>query len=325
MKYFLLATVLLTTQAFAKISELPSYADFDQTLINSQTLVIFDIDNTLLRQDHMIGTHQWGDYIKARAIKKGLPPEKAAALQHRLFGEVQPYLQVVPVESSVIKILKLLEASQIPHFALTARGAIIRDVTLRQVKTLQHDFNHNFPEQLQPIGFAEHLHDGIIFSGGIPKGELLKKIIENSVRKPKRIIFFDDRKYNLDSVEESFKDSDIEMISLRYGGADKIVEKFNPEAADLVYSFLLEDKYLVNEAWAAQNAKNIEAVVQQRFFNHLADQGPLAEPSEGCTNKNFPFERTVIFSCDYTYDESRAGVEFVFNLDEAGAITFGHW
>lgn len=322
---FIVLSLLLATQAFAKIEEIKSYRDFNLSQLDSQTLVIFDIDNTLIRQEQMIGTHQWGDYMKARAIKNGASVEDAGKLQHQVFGEVQDKLNVVPVEKYVLSMLKYLKDHKIPNFALTARAPVLKSISLEQIKILQHSFKESFPAQINPAALGEHLTDGVIFSGEVPKGELLKRIIENSKVKPKKIVFFDDRRYNLDSIEQSFQGSNIELMSLRYGAADAVVQSFNPIIADLEYSLFKETHLLISDAEAFRLQGNLNAISQIRLDSYISSQGPLASTNHICEAKGTASAKLTIYTCLYEYDGMPASIDFKFNQTPEGGYSFGNW
>ncbi len=324
MKTLLFLSLFMISHAWAKVSELKSYSDIDLTSINSNTLVVFDIDNTLIRQDQMIGTHQWGDYMKARAIKKGMTPEAAGQLQHKAFAELQSSVSVVPVEESAKTLLQYLQVQNIPHFALTARPAVIMNITLEQIEILNHDFSKGFPEQIDTQILESYLHEGVIFSGETPKGELLKKIIANSKIKPNKIVFIDDRKYNLDSVETSLEGMPFELVSLRYGAADPIVATFNSQIADLEYSFFKVDGILISDTEAASLIGHVDRVVRKQFNNYTAHQGPLLKQGE-CANLNEPKVEVVTYRCEYIYDGIPSWIDFSYDVAANGEITFGDW
>lgn len=323
MKKLILIGLLFVLKAQATISELASYNDLDLSQIDQNTLVIFDIDNTLLRQDSMIGTHQWGDYMRERAIRHGLDAKAATELQHKLFGQLQAHLKTVPVETKIYDILQTLTAKGIPHFALTARGPAIQDVTIQQVRTLNHNFAQSFPEQKDLTVLNGYLREGIIFSGSTPKGELLKTILENSVHKPTKVIFVDDRGYNLDSVEASLKDYPVELISYRYGGADSFVKSFDPIVADLVYSFFIESQQIISDQEARMLTGNLVDITQYRYELYLQEQGPLAQDLPAACELN---EVQLQSSCDYLFDGLETNVTFEYVIDDfTHSIYFGNW
>jgi FMN phosphatase YigB (HAD superfamily) len=321
MKTILLTLIsIISLNAGAKIIELQSMNDLQVATWNEKTLVVFDIDNTLLRQDSMIGTHQWGDYMKERAMRAGLSENEAKQYQYRVFGQLQDKLNVVPVEVEVLGLLKTLEDKNIKHFALTARSAILKDVTAKQVETLKHNFSKKFPLQKDLTKIEKHLHQGIIFSGDVPKGELLKTIVENSPNEFDHIVFVDDKLYNLESIEKSFTNNPIKLESFRYSAADVFVNNFNPVIADLQYSFILESKHLVTQDELASRSSVLDLAGLRLDF-YLNTKGPLVKATNDCMQVK---ELSVI--CSYLYDGTAASVEFSFSADaHTGGLFFGTW
>lgn len=219
--------------ARAEIREIKSYTEAQLPANLADTWVIFDIDNTLLRQDHMIGTHQWGDFIREEEVKKGRKPEQAAAIQHAYFQILQPFVRVLPVEREVYPLLTLLQSRAVPTFALTARGLGVAGTTVEQLTKIRINFQRSFPSLMPKVQdeLAQHLFRGVLFAEGQPKGELLRKLVQSARRAPKHIVFFDDRGYNLESIEKSFAGGPVTLTSYRYGAADPFVQSFDPVRA----------------------------------------------------------------------------------------------
>ncbi len=255
---FTLLLILFTATAPAEIIELKSYKDLNLKDISPETLVVFDIDNTLLRQNSMIGTHQWGDFLAERAVRAGIDSKIAKESQYKAFAELQPAVTVVPVESEILEILATLSKNKISHFALTARNSKLQDITIKQLQILGHDFAASFPKLRKADLMKNHLKGGVIFSGSTPKGELLKKIIDNGQKKFTRVIFIDDKAYNLESVEKSFTGSSIELKSYRYAAADPFLKNFDPAVADVVYSIFKINGVLVTDEAARATLVQME-------------------------------------------------------------------
>lgn len=318
MKTFTVSILLITNLAHAEVKELASLNDLDRSALKG-ALVVMDIDNTLIRQNQMIGTHQWGDDMREIAIKRGMPEKEAREYQHRLFSEIQPLTRVLPVESSTKEFLDFLDTEQIPNFALTARPKYMTQATLRQIKTLNHDFAKSFPEQNDPHLMDAFLKNGVIFSGDKPKGELLLEIINNSKVRPTKIVFIDDKQYNVDSIEKSLAGSGIVLESYRYGAADPIVAAYDPKVADVEYSFFKEFNHLLTDQEAEDIMGDIHEFLDLRFQMYLAKQGPLAKNQGDCRE----VKEDLSYVCDYNYDNIQSSITFDFNKDPERGISFG--
>ncbi|RYZ84556.1 MAG: DUF2608 domain-containing protein, partial [Proteobacteria bacterium] len=226
-----LSLVLISSLAHtaqADIQEIKSYTD---PLVKSElakrggeeTWVIYDIDNTLLHPLTMVGSHQWGDHLRDQRLALGDSKETAEDFQHASFSAVQSQVPVALTEEAALATIELFKRKKSPQFALTARHSEIIDETLNQTLRLGINFENTFPE----LSGGDHsIHRGVVFSGETPKGVLLKRLIAMSKVKPKKIIFFDDRRYNLESVEKELKSEAIEFMGLRYAHQDKEVSAF---------------------------------------------------------------------------------------------------
>lgn len=233
-----LATALAPFAASAEILELKSYrnpevaAELKALATESvgRTWVIFDIDNTLLYPDSMIGSHQWGDYMRDQTQSLGVPRAEAEEVQHFAFNSIQGHAPMKVTEAEVFSVISELTRLRVPTFALTARREIIAPVTLSQVQTAGFKFDTTFPKLAQT---DPSVHEGLVFSGTTPKGILLKQLISESVVKPTRIVFFDDKRYNLESVEKEMDQAGIEFVGYRYGAMDETVAGFRGDLANV--------------------------------------------------------------------------------------------
>lgn len=209
---------------------------------------------------------------------------------------------------------------------MTARSSVLQATTLQQLKTLRHDFIESFPTIKNTELLKDHLKDGVIFSGSTPKGELLKLIIDNSEQKFDRIIFVDDRLYNLESVEASFVGSPIRLQSYRYGAADSFVKRFDPLIADVQYSLFKEAHVLIAEDEAQQLRNSAVALAQKGFDFFLLQQGPLVQPLGACEKTNENLAKVVVL-CSYLYDQEQFAekVYEIYRDSFTGSLYYGQW
>jgi phosphoglycolate phosphatase-like HAD superfamily hydrolase len=231
LKTSLLSLALFASTAFAQV-ELPSYADFDVSDYDSKTWVVFDIDNTLLSPTHMIGSHQWGDYRNEIYLKRGYSKEESRKRQHEDFARVAPAVRAKVTEIEIFQVLNELRSQKVPVLTLTARGEDMRRVTMKQLNDLKltkfnwHSFN---------------------FSGGIPKGQFLLDLIAKNKVKPERVIFIDDKDYNVASVVQSMQQAGIEFTAYRYGGVDHELDAFDSRVAEAQYDWFLSTGYIYSD------------------------------------------------------------------------------
>lgn len=139
--------------------------------VDENTLVVFDMDNTLLMANAPI-----------------LTIDQATTFR--------------PVEKETVKIIKNLQARRVPVIALTYSGSTPeirrwRASNLHQIKlNFANSFTlKEFEFNMFPIIFDAYpaFYHGILCAGGAPKGLLLAAFINKIGWRPKKVIFFDDQ------------------------------------------------------------------------------------------------------------------------------------
>lgn len=234
MKSLLTALLLFCSLAHAEIRDIRSFTDAgvasEIAASPDTTWVIFDIDNTLLHPTTMMGSHQWGDYMRDTYLALGASKEVATKFQLKAFGAVQDVTPTAITEDAVFRLLETFKARQIPVFALTARPDVIVPITLKQISKLGFNFEPTFPALTAKDA---SVHRGVVFSGETPKGILLKRLISEAKVKPTKILFFDDKRYNLESVEGELASVGVQLVGFRYGYLDSEVAGFKPDIANI--------------------------------------------------------------------------------------------
>ncbi len=156
------------------------------------TLVIFDLDNTLFEANNSVVAHaNWFHDMLRR-----YPNEEKKILDKAWKAIAKADYK--PVEEITPKLIKKWQEQGIAVMALTSRNMVLREPTLRQVKQVGVDFSVTSPKRVKPSKFFQ---EGILFADvNYPKGLALKKYLEEANFKPARIILVDDLKKNLTSV-----------------------------------------------------------------------------------------------------------------------------
>ena len=214
-----------TTILFAPIYETNNIKSIKRHLSKKNklsTLIVFDLDNTLIKTVHPKAKPGYYYYLLQKFQNDGLNYDDALkkALDIHL-----PYLaktNVTTTEKNTTKFIKELQANGYKTIALTARSIV--DPTIKQLNSLDIKFNipENIPYQLttkklfQPIFYKE----GIVFSQNNNKGHALKLFLEKANYQPKKIIFVDDKHKHVKNVEYFAKQNNIEFVGLRYGRLD---------------------------------------------------------------------------------------------------------
>lgn len=220
----------------------PSQAEITQTttlqpIINAimqstnDTLVIMDVDDVLIKAN---------DQILQLAHKPALNKIIASLAQKYPLNQIQEFTSIVMlqhqtslIDPKIKDVFQLLKDKNIKFIALTAAdtgklGQIksIEDWRIQTLKDFGFDFSGAFPD-LQPLTFKElrstrnltscaSYKAGILFSSDIPKGVVLKAFLAAANAQFKHIIFVDDLRNNLESVEDFCNEAGIAYQGFEY-------------------------------------------------------------------------------------------------------------
>lgn len=227
--FFLVATFSLQ----AEIVEI-SHLDEMTSHITPQTLIVFDIDNTIYHSKQYLGSDEWfGHRCQQHGLDQALSEWMA----------VQNITDVVPVEEHVATYIADLQQKGYTVMGLTTRGLGMALCTTRQLGSLGVHLGKSAPSQDEHFftnGLGILYRQGILFTSGTHKGICFKKLMELIDYQPKRVVFINDKASHLKPVEEVCLQQGIDFTGLRYGYIDATVEAFRPEIADLQFKKFTE-------------------------------------------------------------------------------------
>lgn len=206
--------------------------------INEHTLLVFDLDNTLIEPKQTLGSEQWFmNYLKQQ---ENLGVEKKAALKKTIvhYNAIQNASDVQLVDSKTIQVFNKTKHREVSTLGLTSRGAHLKEATLRQLESVGISFKILAKSGVQatehtpyPLKKTKHgiAHSGIIWTAGSHKGECLVEYLDHLQWKPTHVVFIDDKKDHLYNVENALQKRQIPFIGIRYGYLDAKVKAFNPQ------------------------------------------------------------------------------------------------
>jgi len=202
--------------------------------LSPDDLVVFDLDNTVLEPKQTLGSDQWWGALVQKNLASGMNEDQAIDAAITDWMKVQKETKVQAVEMDTPSLISNLQKKMIPSFALTARPQEVKNITLLQLRSLKIQFSK------------------VIFLGPKQsKGEVLAEFVKRMSKKPRRIIFIDDKVKHVQSVENAFKKSNITNINYRYGAADPKVKNYNQRIADIEWSYFIHYGILLTDQQAA--------------------------------------------------------------------------
>ena len=233
-------SILLTTLALPLLSQIIETEHFSSIVqyIEEDTLVLLDIDDTLLIPVQTLGTDVWF-CNRLNHHKETLSFTDALDKTIAEWEGIRQLTQVKIVEEGTEKIISDLQSQNIPVMGLTTQGLALATCTVHQLRSLDIDLTKTAPSNEDHYFINKHgnlYRDGILFTSGTPKGPSLLKLLESMQYFPKRIVFINDKAAHLKDVEESAEASGYEFIGLRYSFSDKRVAEYDPKIAEIQWN-----------------------------------------------------------------------------------------
>ena len=257
-KLFLLLILFITITTIildAKIIEIKNISEVSNYAKDENTLVVLDIDNTILEPDNNdgYGSDQWFSALVKNKTDKGFNTISAIEMALPKYFKAHKTIKVKPVEENeTLKIIKQLQNQKIPVMALTARSFPMIDTTFRQFKKMNIDLTQtalsNQTINFKKFKFPAKYNKGILFIGNNNKGKLLKTYLSTVSFEPSKIVMIDDKEHHLKKIETEFKGTKTSFIGLRYAFLDAKVKNFVLKTSETPINMISKSKDVLSKA-----------------------------------------------------------------------------
>lgn len=236
MRTFLFVCLLATSFLQAKIVEVAVMTElFDH--ITPDTLIVFDIDNTIMEPVQELGSDQWFCNRIQEYKSWGLSKEESLEKALREWTAIQSITRVKLVEPGTDRIVMQLQTQKYTVMGLTTRGLGISTRTIEQLATLSVDLSKTPPchEEFHFMNAPQGVlfRGGVLFTAGTHKGRAFAAFLEKTGYQPKRVVFINDKLSDLVPVEETCDSLGIPFVGLRYNYTDAKVKHFRKHIADV--------------------------------------------------------------------------------------------
>ncbi|MBF0208408.1 MAG: DUF2608 domain-containing protein [Oligoflexia bacterium] len=228
---FLLGFVLCFGRpSFAKIEEIKSMRDIESA-ITDDTLVVLDIDNTIIHPTTYLGSDEWHYYLYRIYKINGVDEKEILSKTTDVWNKTQSLIEIELAEKGTPDLIKKLQGRGIKIMSLTARDGAIADLTIKHLKSLGVDFSKSsLLEADKELPWPEGgvlVRGGIIFVGeNNVKGKVLSQFLQKIKFIPRKVVFVDDRQKHVRSVDKEMGDLGVPCVSFRYGALDERVKSF---------------------------------------------------------------------------------------------------
>ncbi len=234
------------------------------------TLIVFDIDEVLITSKDTI-FHPAAEAFLFELIKQ----EKAAAVtdrENRILDE-KLALSIVGTERVLLdkdlpQFLRQLKEKGVKALALTSFptgpfGKIgkLENFRADQLKSFGIDFSSFFGLERQEFisaakeGIPPPLYDeGILYSRGYVKGDILLAFLDSLGWKPDKVIFIDDMAANLEGVKQALASRGIPFQGYHLQTAHTQFSESKKKAMEFQFRYLIEQNVWLSEEAAMQMA-----------------------------------------------------------------------
>jgi hypothetical protein len=199
------------------------------------TVVIFDIDNTLAHSTQELGSDEWFYYMLEQKKVEGFDDLTTVYYVLPTLYYAQFHIDLEPTEDGIPELITYLIDNDIAVMALSTRSLPIVERTLEQLNNI--DIHFLMPE-IDPHDLVLPMHhpcfykDGVLFAGNNDKGETLNCFFDIMDYHPEAVIFIDDKMKHLLSVEKALQKYQILFVGIRYSRCDERVKNFNPTKSE---------------------------------------------------------------------------------------------
>ena len=243
----LLSFCLLPFLLQGKILEVQNFKEITSH-ITKDTLVLLDIDDTLLVPAQMMGSDAWFQHRRRNYEKVGLSSAEALEKALAEWNAVRHITEMEVVEQGTQEIVQKMQGEGYTVMGLTTQGLALATRTSRQLKDIGFNLERTAPSKkghyLNVHAHGALYREGILFTSGTPKGEAIFALCKIIGYTPKEILFINDKLTHLVDVEDEAVKKGVKYVGLRYAYSDKRKKAFNPEIADYQFKYSTFDHLL---------------------------------------------------------------------------------
>ena len=258
--FFLLASCMLPFSGQCRVVETARIADVIP-LIDEDTWFLVDLDNTLFEAAQSLGHAKWFYDLANEKMGNGMTREEAIDATYPEWIRTQKICKVKPLEEDFVPSLISLQEKGIVVMGFTHRQTSVASATVKQVNSLGFSFTrtapceavYSIPAKKSP---AQFIH-GILFVGDHNKKvDILIPFLSLVSATPKKIVFIDDKRKNVEELEPVLEGLGIEYIGVHYTAIEYAKPVYFRELADFQMKFL--DQIMSNESALLLMEKGIE-------------------------------------------------------------------
>lgn len=226
---FFSITLFICSSISAKIIEIKHFNE-SIPYLTKDTLLILDIDDTLLVPKQMLGSDMW--------FEDRIKQQKGSEAFEKTLNEwegIRHFTQMQVVEPGMQKTIEDLQKKEHIIIGLSTQSLTLSKVTFKQLINNHIDLRITAPQEshyFQNENKGVLYVNGILFTSGTSKGKALFQLLEKTKQRFKRIVFMNDKASHLMDIEQEAEKNHVEFIGLRYGYSDFRKKSFDSRIAN---------------------------------------------------------------------------------------------
>ena len=202
--------------------------------LSVDTLVLFDLDNTLIESSHQFGSIQWEENYRTELMDLGKSHDDAHQIAHDLWFEVLPSIRMRLVDKEAPLYIQKMRQKGCVVLGLTARPPESACHTLPELDRLGIQFDDRYSDLEFSLNYTILFQKGVLYCGIYDKkSSALLALLKKLELSPKKIIFIDDKLSHVQDLKEALASVGIEYVGIRYSKADLRVKQFDAKIAKL--------------------------------------------------------------------------------------------
>lgn len=213
---------LASTSKMVEISSIKDVVKY----VDQNTLILFDLDKTLISANTSYGSADWFYCLIEEDIKKGLSKDESIMNHYPQWVASQNVITPIVTEPDLQKTIYELQTSSLLTQGLTSRQPSVSKPTLLQLNTLGITFPTINTISITNVKYPVLYKNGVIFAHDLnSKGSVFTKWFDQAktqnsdVAKVEKIIFVDDsKKHVIDMYDAVSRFPNIQYIGLHFTG-----------------------------------------------------------------------------------------------------------
>lgn len=203
------------------------------------TLVIFDIDDTLLESVNFVGSGKWYTWQRGRAVQNmhgqsfRIQEKEQFYCIFRTLGTLFEIGSTQLTQTDAVQVINTMKVYDL--MLLTSRTTTYRAATERELKKNKIDLDKQHLSKSNQI-FSYSLNDGnrtakityengIVMSSGLNKGLVLRSILKKLDKNYQQVYFVDDSLKNIKDMAKEWQNDSTKVNIFHYTRVDKSISK----------------------------------------------------------------------------------------------------